>query len=318
VLVTGATGFVGTAVCSTLAAAGYEVRRALRSAGAAAAHDTVVGEIHASTDWTAALSGVDTVVHLAARTHVLRETAADPETAYRRVNVDGTRRLAEQSAEAGVRRLIFVSSIKVNGEATEGAPFRESDPPRPQDAYGRTKLEAEQALSRIAERRQLDFAILRPPLVYGPGVKGNFLRLLQLVAREVPLPLRSIDNRRSLIYVGNLADAITSCAGCKRRLERTWLVRDDQDLSTPALLSALADAMGRRVRLVPFPVPLLRIAGSLSGRAGEVARLTGSLQIDDSRIRTDLGWAPRRAAREGLAETARWYDRQHGARASGR
>jgi len=266
-----------------------------------------VGEINGSTGWAAALRDVEYVIHLAARTHVLRETASDPLTAYRRINVDGTRRLAQQAAAAGVRRFVFLSSVKVNGERTFARPYTEEDPPHPEDAYGATKWEAEQVLRTIERESGLEAVILRPPLVYGPGVKGNFLRLLGLVARGWPLPLASVRNRRSLIYVGNLADAILACVRAPSPTERTYLVSDGGDLSTPDLVRALAAAIGRAPRLFAFPPPLLMLGSILLGKREEAARVLGSLQVDASRIRHELGWQPPHTMEEGLVETARWF-----------
>ncbi|MBI3938282.1 MAG: SDR family oxidoreductase [Betaproteobacteria bacterium] len=309
VLVTGASGFVGSTLCRVLVEAGHAPRAAVhRIVPGSEGHDTVVcvGEIDSNTDWSHALRGVDCVVHLAARAHVMRERAADPLAEYRRINVEGTRRLAEQAVAAGVRRLVFLSSVKVNGEAT-ARPFTENDAPRPEDAYGISKWEAEQALKGVAARSKLEVVILRPPLVYGPGVKGNFLALMRAIARGLPLPLASVDNRRSLIYVENLAGAIELSITKNEAAGRTYLVSDAEDVSMPQLIRALAAALGTKARLWPSPPPLLKAAGRLLGRADAVARLTGSLQVDSSKIRRELSWRPRSTLAQGLAETARWY-----------
>ena len=312
VLVTGANGFVGRALCEALAASGRRVKRALRMAQPGRPDDVAVGDIGADTDWRSALEGVSSVVHLAARTHVLRETAADSLAEYRRVNLDGTRRLAQQAGRAGVRRLVFVSSIKVNGEVTE-RPFTEDDAPRPEDAYGVSKWEAEQALARVAGETGLQVAVLRPPLVYGPEVKGNFLRLMGLVARGTPLPLASITNRRSLIYVGNLVDAVIKAIDVPAAAGRAYLVSDGEDVSTPDLVRAIARALGVAPRLLPCPPAMLRLGAALTGKRAELARLTGSLQADGSRARSELGWEPRLSLAQGLAATARWYYSQSSA-----
>jgi len=306
VLVTGASGFVGSALCVALQAVGIRVRRALREALPGVPDAFPIGEIGPGTDWSAALAGIPCVVHLAARTHVLRETAPDPLAEYRRVNVEGTRRLAQQAARTGVRRLVFVSSIKVNGE-TASRPITEDDPPHPEDAYGISKWEAEQALHRVSAETGLEIVILRPPLVYGPGVKGNFRRLLDAVARGWPLPLASIENRRSLIYAGNLADAIVAAIASPQAAGRTWLVSDSEDVSTPELAREIGRALGKDARLFPCPVGLLKAAAALAGKGLEAARLTASLQLDSSRIRGALGWRPQFGLRQGLAETARWF-----------
>jgi len=306
VLVTGADGFVGGALCEALAASARQVRRAVRVARPGLTDAVATGDIGPDTDWRSALEGVSSVVHLAARTHVLREHAPDPPAEYQRVNLDGTRRLAQMAARAGVRRLVFMSSIKVNGEATE-RPFTERDAPRPEDAYGRSKWETEQALARISAETGLEVAVLRPPLVYGPGVKGNFLRLMDLVARGTPLPLASIVNRRSLIYVGNLADAIVKAIDAPGAAGRTYLVSDGEDISTPDLVRVLAQALGVRPRLLPCPPALLQFGAALAGKRAELARLTSSLQVDSTALRRELDWRPRFTLAQGLAETARWY-----------
>ncbi len=307
VLVTGANGFVGRALCAALAAAGHSVRMAVRAAQPDLPGAVAVGDIGPATDWRAALDGMGTVVHLAARTHVLHETAIDPLAEYRRINVGGTERMARSAAAMGVRRLVFLSSVKVNGESTMARPFTESDAPHPEDAYGISKLEAEQALSRIAAETSLEVVVLRPPLVYGPGVKGNFLRLMRLVARGVPLPLGAIRNRRSLVYVGNLADAIVKAVEAPRAAGATYLVADGEHVSTPELVRGLARALDVKPRLLSLPLAALGLGATLAGKRAEFARLTGSLQVDSSRILREIDWQPRYSLTQGLTETARWY-----------
>jgi len=307
VLVTGANGFIGRALCDVLAASGRGVRKAVRVPVPGLPDAVAVGDIGIDTDWRAALEGVSGVVHLAARTHVLRETAIDPLAEYRRVNVFGTERLARSAVACGVRRLVFLSSVKVNGERTEGRPFTEDDAPHPADAYGVSKWEAEQALSRIAAETGLEVVVLRPPLVYGPGVKGNFLRLMNLVARGVPLPLGAVDNRRSFIYIGNLAGAIVKALDAPQAAGRTYLMSDGEDVSTPDLVRALARALSVKPRLLSLPLAALGLGAAVAGKRAEFARLTGSLQVDSSRIRHELDWQPRYGLTQGLTETARWY-----------
>jgi nucleoside-diphosphate-sugar epimerase len=321
VLVTGANGMVGRALCSALRARGSRVRAALRQAyrfpgsGGAILDSVVIGEIGPETSWRAALQGVGCVVHLAARVHVMRETAADPLAEYRRVNTSGTERLARMAAEAAVKRFVFVSTVKVNGEKSPptslsqggSRPFSEADSPNPQDAYGISKWEAEQALARVASGTGLEVVILRPPLVYGPGVKGNFLSLLNALYRAVPLPLGSVKNRRSLIYLGNLVDAIALCVSHPQAAGQTFLVSDGEDLSTSELIRRVADALGRPARLLPLPPALLKLAGSVTGKSGGVARLTESLRVDNSKIRAELKWSPPYSMEEGLRETAAWF-----------
>lgn len=310
VLLTGATGFVGRACVSTLARAGRPVRCALRldaipATGAAAQH--VVGDIGPSTDWSGALEGIDTVVHLAARVHVMRDEASDPLEAFRAVNVEGTRRLARQAATTGVRRLVFLSSVKVNGEATTGRAFTERDLPHPDDPYGISKREAEDALREIAATTGLEVVILRPPLVYGPGVKANFLRLLRWVDRGIPLPLASANNRRSLVYVGNVVDAIVQCLEHPAAAGETFLVDDGEPVSTAQLLREIGDALGHPARLLPMPTALLRVAATLVGRGDDASRLLGDLVVDGSHVRNVLGWQPPFTRHDGLAATAAWF-----------
>ena len=306
ILVTGANGFVGRVLCDALAASGRTVRKAVRAV-AGDATTTTVGEIGPATDWRASLTGVSAVVHLAARTHVLHETAPDPLAACLHVNAQGTERLARSAAACGIRRLVFLSSVKVNGERTRERPYTEDDLPRPEDAYATSKRDAEQALARVAAETGLETVVLRPPLVYGPGVKANFLRLMHLVARGAPLPLGAIVNRRSLIYAGNLAHAIVTALDSPPAAGRTYLVSDGEDVSTPALVRMLAQALGVKPRLLPVPLAALDVAAALAGRRAELARLTGSLQVDSSRIRSELAWRPPFTLAQGLELTAQWY-----------
>jgi nucleoside-diphosphate-sugar epimerase len=316
VLVTGAMGFVGRVCVPGLEQAGWHVRCALRADTPLVpngADRRSVGDIGPSTNWCSALAGINAVVHLAARVHVMRETAPDSLEAFRATNVAGTARLAREAAAAGVKRFVFLSSVKVNGEATAGQPFTERDVPRPEDPYGISKREAEEALREIGGRTGLEVVILRPPLVYGPGVKANFLRLIRWVDRGVPLPLASVQNRRSLIYVGNLVDAVVRCIDHPAAPGETFLVDDGVPVSTPQLLRELGEALGRPARLLPLPPALLRGAARLLGRGDDVARLLGDLVVDSSHIRGRLGWQPPFSRRDGLAATARWFRAAQGA-----
>lgn len=311
VLLTGAAGFVGCATGAHLVASGHVLTAAVRTLPQTplpyhAAQITAIGGLESFADWPALLTGVDVVVHLAARVHVMRDAAADPLAQYRAVNVDGTLNLARQAAAAGVKRFVFVSSIKVNGEERAVAYF-EADTPQPKDDYARSKWEAEQGLRQIAGETGLEVVILRPPLVYGPGVGANFLALLRAVARGVPLPLGAINNQRSLIYVGNLVDAIRCCLEHPAAAGRTFLVSDGENVSTSDLIRRMAAALGRPARLVALPVPLLRAAATLAGKSALVTRLLDSLSVDDTSIRRDLGWSPPFTLDEGLRETAAWY-----------
>jgi nucleoside-diphosphate-sugar epimerase len=317
ILVTGANGLVGRALCPALRATGFLVRAAVRQAhaltgqGGAIPDSFAIGEIGPQTDWRAALEQVDYVVHLAARVHVMRETAADPLAEFRRVNTAGTECLARMAAEAEVKRFVFVSTIKVNGERTFDRPFTEVDSPNPQDAYGISKWEAEQALIRVASETGLEIVSLRPPLVYGPGVKGNLLALLTAVARGLPLPLASINNRRSLIYVKNLADAIITCIAHPNAAGQTFLAGDAETVSTPELVRRIAVAFGQRARLLPGPPALLGLAGRIVGSSGAVDRLLESLELDCSKIRRELDWTPPYPMQEGLAAMTAWYRGEH-------
>lgn len=310
VLVTGANGFLGRPLCAYLTERGHAAAAAVRSRGAGVAPGIdvfVTGDLAASPDLSEVLSGVQAVVHLAGRAHVMRETSVDPEAAFHRANVDATRHLAQQAALAGVRRLVFLSSVKVNGERTSDRPFTEADPPAPEDAYGRSKWAAERVLAEIALATGLDVVVMRPPLVYGPGVKGNFLRLLRLADKAVPLPLASVRNRRSLVSVWNLCSLIEVSISHPAAAGETFLASDQQDLSTPDLIRALGEGLGRPSRLLPVPPPLIRGAGRLFGRGALVARLLDSLRVDSAKATRLLGWRPAVSAGEGLRRTAAWY-----------
>lgn len=312
-LVSGANGFVGRQLCAALAAGGHSLRLALR--GQPERDDSllrlgrpiVVGDVDGMTDWSPALAGATAVVHLANRAHVMVESAADSLAVYRRINVDGTRRLAEQAAAAGVRRLVYLSSVKVLGEATGLEPFSDKSLPSPGDPYAVSKWEAEQALMSISASTGLQVTILRPPLVYGPGVGANFLRLMRWVARGVPLPLSAVDNRRSMIYVGNLAACIVVCLEHADAAGKTYLVSDGEAASTAALVERLAEALQVPDRSWPLPPGLLCRMASLVGQGDTVRRLTDSLEVDDRVIRLELGWAPPHSLDEGLRYTAEWF-----------
>lgn len=306
-LVTGANGFVGRAVCSDLSKRGFSVRAAVRSAKSAVEglECSVVGAIDDKTGWQEALGDIDVVIHLAARVHVRRDDAEFPLEKFRKVNVAGTEHLARSAAASGVKRLVYVSSIKVNGEASSGEDkFTEMDAPSPQDPYGISKMEAEQALRRVANETGLEVVIIRPPLVYGAGVKGNYAEMLKILARGIPLPLASVENQRSLLYVGNLVDALILCAVHPAAAGQTYLVSDGGDISTPELLRQLGVAMGHPARLFLCPTALLKLAGRLTGKSDQIERLTGSLQVDSSKIRSELDWQPPYTVQQGLRLTA--------------
>lgn len=313
-LVTGANGFVGQALCAGAIRCGLHVRGAVRSTCElpAGAEPVMVGAISGETDWTDALRGVDIITHLAARVHVMKDTTADPLAEFLKINLHGTVNLARQAAHAGVRRFVYVSSIKVNGEETHGGhKFSVSDIPAPQDSYGASKWEAEIGLHKVAQETGMEVVIVRPPLVYGPGVKGNFAQMLGVVAKRFPLPFASVHNLRSLICVENLVDALIACATHPAAAGQTYLVCDGEDVSTPDLLRQLAAAMGVPSRLFPYPPSLLRLVGKLTGKSQQLERLLGSLQIDGDKIRRDLNWAPPYSLRQGLQVTAEWYRTKH-------
>lgn len=311
ILVTGATGFVGRSLCEKLLFNDIDLRGTVWTAEPptnlhAGVQAASIESIGPETDWSVALSGVETVIHLAARVHVMDETCGDPLTAYRLVNVAGTENLARQAAARGVKRLIFLSSVKVHGEETE-IPYTEQLSPAPQDPYGVSKLEAEKLLHQISAETGLEVVIIRPPLIYGPGVKANFLNLLKIVDKGLPLPLASITNARSLLYLGNLIDAIVLCIDHPQAAGQVFLVSDGEDVSTSELIRRVATALDRRARLLPFPPSLMRLAGKLTGKSRAVDRLLGSLVIDSGKIRRELGWTPPYTMADGLAVTAKWY-----------
>ena len=302
-LVTGAGGFVGKSLCTELLMCKSAVRIALRSSQDLTEdlEGTVVGAVHAGTMWAEALQGIDTVIHLAARVHVMNDVSEDPLAEFRRINVDGTLNLARQAANAGVRRLVFISSVKVNGESTlPGRAFSEADVPSPQDAYGQSKYEAEQGLRDIAIDTGMELVIIRPPLIYGPGVKANFAALMRTVQRGWPLPLGAVHNQRSLVALDNLIDFIITCTTHPLAANQTFLVSDGADLSTTQLICGMAKAAGLPTRLLAVPVPWLQAMASLMGKTDAIDRLCGNLQVNISKARTLLGWAPPVSVAEGL------------------
>ena len=307
IAVTGASGFIGSALVARLLARQFNVHKVTRS--------------------SVEIVGVECAIHCAARAHIMRDEALDPLTEYRRGNVQHTLKLARQAAAAGVRRFVFLSSVKVNGGRTDALPpslrgpngamaiegrrsprsardlgtaFTANDAPAPEDAYGVSKWEAEQGLWQIASQTGMEVVVVRPPLVYGPGVKGNFARLLDLVRSGMPLPLAAVNNRRSFIGLDNLVDLLIRFVDHPKAAGQTLLVSDGHDLSTPELLRMIANAMERPARLFPVPVPLLRFAGRALGRLNEVDRLVGSLQVDSSATRELLGWTPPVSVEEGV------------------
>lgn len=303
VLVTGSNGFVGRGLCQALRHRGISVIEATRTARSS--EQISVGDIGASTNWQTALSGCDTVFHLAARVHVMNDQMEDPLAAYREVNTAGTVNLAEQAIQAGIRRFVFVSSVKVLGE--EGR-FYAHSVPHPLDPYGVSKLEAELKLLELAKNSDMAVTILRPPLVYGPGVGANFLKLLQAVRNGMPLPLGLAANKRSLIYIGNLVDALIACSSHQAARNKTYLIDDGETVSTVELVKGMAEALNVRSRLIPVPVALIRMAAALVGKNQAAQRVFGSLTVDSSQIKQDINWQAPYSRKQGLAATAAWLN----------
>lgn len=310
-LVTGANGFVGRALTAAARAAGDEVAAVVRSAPDAVTADAVhvVSDI-ATVEWSAMLRGIDVVVHTAAHVHVGKPTA-DDDGIFQSVNVDATERLARAAAASGVRRFVFVSSVKVHGDFSPSA-LTETSPLLPTDAYGRSKVAAEERLAEVVRQTGLDFAVIRPPLVYGPGVRANFLRLLQIVDRGIPLPFGRVHNRRSLVSLQNLVHAIRFIAGAESASGQTFLVSDDDDVSTSELVQRIARALGKSPRLLPVSPRLLQFAGSVI-KPGAAERLLGSLYVDISRLR-NAGWAPSTTMNEELTRTVEWFRKRETSR----
>jgi len=314
VLVTGATGFVGRFLCPLLAKRGHQVTAAVRTmpdkAVEGAVRTIAIGTINTDTDWSDALDNIEAVIHLAARTHVMNDRAVDPEALYHEVNVGGTTRLAQAALDRGVQRLLYLSSVKALAERSGGQALNETLTPAPEDAYGRTKLAAEKVLLDIADGTDMRVTILRPPLIYGPGAKANLLSLIKACDKRLPLPLGLVSNKRSLVFLGNLADALICVLETESLSAETFLVSDGEAISTPELVRRISHALGRSPRLVPVPVWMLRLAGSLTEKSDTIDRLTGSLEIDDSKIHQQLDWTPPFSMLQGLEQTAAWFNDQ--------
>jgi UDP-glucose 4-epimerase len=305
VLITGASGFLGSGLLARIAETSHHAVAAVRRHGVSLSEGVparLVTDLGPTTDWTAALAGCDAVVHCAARVHVMSEQAVDPLAAYRTTNVEGTVALAKQAAAAGVRRFVFISSIKVNGEATvPGLPYRATDRPAPTDPYGISKLEAEEALQAFATTGAIELVIIRPPLVYGPGVKANFLSMARWIARGVPLPFGGVNaNRRSFVALENLVDLILTCLQHPSAVDQVFLVSDGEDLSTAELLRRTAIALDVPSRLIPVPAALLALGARAIARQELWHRLGGTLQVDATPTRERLGWTPPINVDEGL------------------
>jgi len=309
VLVTGATGFVGSTLCPLLARTGYLVRAAVRTdrPPPAGAHEcVVVGDVGGRTDWRQALRGVDGVIHLAGLAHLLKD-GAGATGMYLEINARGTQRLAADAASNGVRRLVYLSSVKVNGEESRGPAYSPADTPHPRDAYGASKWQGERLLAEAAAAGGMQTAVVRSPLVYGPGVRANFLRLLRWIDHERWLPFGAIRNRRSLVSVWSLCDLLICLLDHPAAAGHTWMVSDGEDISTPELVRRVARALKRRARLASVPPLLLRMCGGLLGRRAEMRALCGSLTVDIMPTRELLGWSPQLSMEEALARTVSWY-----------
>jgi nucleoside-diphosphate-sugar epimerase len=305
ILLTGSTGFVGQALLKTLTRptlekqAAWSVSAALRTQSQTKTCSSyncstyVVGNLNADTDWLEALANQPVVIHTAARAHIMKDEVPDPLAEYRKDNVEGTLNLARQAAQAGVKRFIFISSIKVNGEQTPlGKPFTPEDTPAPEDPYGISKYEAEQGLQQLAQETGMEVVIIRPPLVYGPGVKGNFASMVRLVEKGIPLPLGAIHNKRTLVALDNLVDLIITCIDHPAAANQVFLAGDGEDVSTTELLRGVAKAMGKPARLIPVPASILTMGATVLGKKAVAQRLLGSLQVDISKAREVLGWEP--------------------------
>ncbi len=313
VLVTGAAGFVGRFLCPLLFVRGHHVTAAVRSVPDepinGVDHTTVIGAVCADTNWSNALIDQDIVIHLVARTHVLGET--NGESLYQQVNVDGTETLAKAAIKSGINRFLYLSSIKALAESSGPKALDEGMTPMPEDAYGRTKHQAEKILLELARETAMETTILRPPLVYGPGAKANLLNLIKACDRRLPLPVALIKNRRNLVYLGNLTDALICLAEAKGADGEIFHVCDGEAVSTPELVRRISSALGRTPRMIPVPVGLLKIAGFLTGKSDAIDRLTGSLEVNDDKLRRVVGWTPPYNMIQGLEQTAEWFHAQN-------
>ncbi len=309
IVVTGANGFVGRAVCNQLQSQGYFIRKVVRFSSNKTHNEIEIGDISADTNWHGVLKGASTVIHCAARVHVMRESALDPQSEYRDVNVAGTLRLARQALEAGIKRFIFLSTIKVNGESSQlGTPFNPGQIPDPVDPYAVSKYEAEIGLMALSEDTDLEVVIIRSPLVYGPGVKGNFLSMIKWLWTGIPLPLGGVtNNRRSLIFIDNLVDVILICMKHHAAVNQTFMVSDDEDLSTSDLLTRMNLELGQPSTIMSVPTSFIILLAKISGKTEIARRLCDSLQVDIKKTKDLLGWVPPISVNEGLRQTAAYF-----------
>jgi UDP-glucose 4-epimerase len=299
ILLTGATGFVGRSLAHKLCA--KELRLLGRTDPKLSEHRFCQAEINGTVDFKSFLKDVDVVIHAAARAHVMNDTTLDPQLAYDEVNTAGTLNLARQAEASGVKRFVFISSIKVNGEATEvGQPFTSSSVVKTEDPYGISKAKAEVGLQELAAETEMEIVIIRPPLVYGPGVKANFAAIMNLAKRNLPLPLGAINNKRSLVALDNLVDLIITCTNHPKAANQTFLVSDDHDISTTDLLKMMTRAAGKKPMLVPVPISWLKLAGKMMGKQTVIDRLRGNLQLNINHTKHTLGWKPPITLEEGI------------------
>ncbi len=309
-IISGASGFLGSALLSKLSQQPSNQVLAIfrtppKGGTNAAGFATLIGKLEPNEDWSGIPRLCQALIHTAARVHVMKDASANPLGEYRRVNVEGTLNLARQAAAAGLRRFIFLSTLKVNGESTPaGKAYTADDKPAPLDPYSVSKWEAEQGLREIAARSGMEIVIIRPPLIYGPGVKGNFLSMARWLKRGIPLPLGAIRNQRSMLNLDNLLDLIVVCIAHPAAANQTFLASDGEDLSTPDLLRRTGAALGKPARLIPVPVWLLKATAAPLGKAGIVQRLCESLRADISKTRRMLDWSPAASVDEGLRRTA--------------
>ena len=311
ILVTGANGFVGRTLCLTLRERGFPFVATVRSANAP--DEIAVGALTGATDWRHALTGCSTVIHLAARVHVMDDRSGDPLLAYRQVNVEATLQLARQASSAGVTRFVFVSSVKVNGESTTGRlPYRADDVPQPCDPYGQSKMEAEAALFAVGRETGMEIVVVRPPLVYGPGVKANFLSLIKLVKRGIPLPFGRVSGVRSMVALDNLVDLLIACSTHQNAPGGIFMVSDDQDMTVGELVRLIAAAMSKKVRLIPVTPALMRAAAGLLGKTAVTDRLFGALQVDISATKERLEWRPLVTPASAITQTVKQFSRTEG------
>jgi len=311
VLITGADGFIGKSLCTEMVSRGWKVRASIRSGNRIRSISKEIeiietGSIGPDTDWAHALENVESVVHLAGRVHVMEDSLFDSLLGYRIVNTAGTEKLARSAASSGVRRFIFMSTVKVNGEGRE-APYTEDDIPAPADSYSKSKRDAENKIKEIAIETGMEVLIIRAPIVYGPEVKANFLKLLKAIDRGVPMPFAGIKNKRSMIYIGNLVDSIIACISNPKAAGQTYLASDGVDISTSELIRQMAKALGKPAKLFYLPLFVLQLAGIITGKSQEIERLTGSLVVDSSKIRKELNWNPPFTLAHGLKQTAEWF-----------